>query len=93
MHLRHPEMHIAIDSLLLIFTLELKFLHAEMFPYKDSEILTFHSSVCAPKKEITLAGFVNISLTLVINTSMERSSRELQHWNWKILFIFPSTIS
>ena len=41
MHPRHPGMHIAIDSLLLILSFELKnFLCADMFPctYKDSEI-------------------------------------------------------
>ena len=33
-------------------------------------------------------GFVNISPTLVIDTSMERSSRVLQHGNQKIRFFF-----
>ena len=33
-------------------------------------------------------GFVNISPTLVIDTSMERSSRVLQHGNQKIWFFF-----
>ena len=34
-------------------------------------------------------GFVNISPTLVIDTSTERSSRVLQHGNQKIWFFFP----
>ena len=34
-------------------------------------------------------GFVNISPTWVIDTSMERSSRVLQHGNQKIWFFFP----
>ena len=33
-------------------------------------------------------GFVNISPTIVINTSMERSSRVLQHGNPKKLIFF-----
>ena len=33
--------------------------------------------------------FVNISPTLVIDTSMEKSSRVLQHWNPKILIMHP----
>ena len=42
-------------------------------------------SVRTPRKEITL---VNISPTVVIDTSMERSSRVLQHGNSKICFSF-----
>ena len=37
-------------------------------------------SVRTPRKEIN-PGFVNISPTLVIDTSMERSPRILKHWN------------
>ena len=47
-----------------------------MFLYEDSKIV----SVCPI--------FVNISPTLVIDTSMERSSRVLRHANPKILFYF-----
>ena len=36
-------------------------------------------------------GFVNISPTLVIKTSTERSSRELKHGNQKIWFFFKSS--
>ena len=37
-------------------------------------------------------GFVNISPTLVIDTSMERSSRVLQHGNQKFDFFFLKKI-
>ena len=36
--------------------------------------------------------FVNISPTLVIDTSMERSSRVLQHGNLKIWFFFQNSL-
>ena len=52
-----------------------------MFPYEDSKTV----SVCTPIKEI----FVNISPTLVIDTSMERSSRVLHYENPKIWIFFP----
>ena len=46
MHPRHPGMHMAIDSLLLILTVELKFfLCADMFPYEDFEIVSICLSV------------------------------------------------
>ena len=48
-----------------------------MFPYDVSEIL----SVCPYPEKRNHPGFVNISPTLVIDTSMERSSRVLQHGN------------
>ena len=40
------------------------------------------------RAEITRSSFVNISPTLVVDTSMERSSRVLQHGNPKIWFFF-----
>ena len=51
------------------------------FPYEDSKIL----SVCPYPEKTNHHSFVNISPTLVIDTSMERSSRVLQHENPKIL--------
>ena len=42
-----------------------------MFPYEDSKTL----SVCPYPEKRNHPGFVNISPTLVIDTSMERSSR------------------
>ena len=52
-----------------------------------------HLSVCpsvrTPRKEIDRHSFVNISLTLVIDTSMERSSRVLATaWKSKNLIFF-----
>ena len=43
-------------------------------------------------KSRNLLSFVNISPTLVIDTSMERSSRVLQHGNPKIWFFFQKSL-
>ena len=53
-----------------------------MFPCEDSRT----EYVCPYPEKINRHGFVNISTTLVIDTSMERSSRVLQHGNQKIRF-------
>ena len=45
-------------------------------------------SVCPYPEKRNHLSFVNISPTLVIDTSMERSSRVLQHGNQKIWFFF-----
>ena len=45
-------------------------------------------SICPYPKKRNHHSFVNISPTLVIDTSMERSSRVLQHGNSKIWFFF-----
>ena len=58
------------------------FLCADMFPYEDSKTV----SVCPYPEKRSHPSFVNISLTLVIETSMERSSRVLHHGNIKIWF-------
>ena len=55
-----------------------------MFPYEDSEIV----SVCPYPEKRNRPSFVNISPTLVIDASMERSSRVLQHGNIKICCCF-----
>ena len=47
-----------------------------------------HLSVCPHLEKRNPLSFVNISPTLVIDTSMERSSRVLQHGNQKICFFF-----
>ena len=60
------------------------FLCADMFPYEDSKTL----SVCPYLEKIYHSCFVNISPTLVIDTSMERFSRVLQHRNPKNDFFF-----
>ena len=58
-----------------------------MFPYEDSNSV----SVCPHPEERNHHGFVNISPTFVIDTSMERSSRVLQHGNPKIWFFFQKS--
>ena len=52
--------------------------------YKDSKIVP----VCPYPEKRNHLSFVNISPTLVIDTSMERSSRVLQHGNPKNDFLF-----
>ena len=51
-----------------------------MFSYEDSEIV----SPCPYLEKRNHTRFVDIRLTVVIDTSMERSSRVLQHRNPKI---------
>ena len=84
MHPRLPGMHIAVDNELLILSFELNFLCADMFPYEGSKTV----SVCPYPEKRNHPGFVNISPTLVIDTSMERSSRVLHHGNPKNLIFF-----
>ena len=45
-------------------------------------------SICPYPEKRNHPGFVNISSTVVIDTSMERSSRVLQHWNKKKIELF-----
>ena len=70
-----------------------------MFPCEDSKTVSVRPSVCLsvclsicpyPEKR-NHHSFVNISPTLVIDTSMERSSRVLHHGNPKIWFIFQKS--
>ena len=49
-------------------------------------------SVCPYPEKRNYPGFVNINPTLVIDTSMERSSRVLQHGNTKIWFFLKFEI-
>ena len=60
------------------------FLRADMFPYEDPKTV----SVCPYPEKRSRHSFVNISPTLVIDTSMERSSRVLQHGNPKSWIFF-----
>ena len=53
-----------------------------------SVCLSVRLSVCPYPEKRNHHSFVNISPTLVIDTSMERSSRVLQHGNPKIWFFF-----
>ena len=46
-----------------------------MFQYEDSEILSVYPSVCLYLESRNQPTLVNISPTVVIDTSMERSSR------------------
>ena len=55
-----------------------------MFPCEDSKTV----SVCPYPEERSHLSFVNISPTVVIDTSIERSSRVLQHGNPKNIFFF-----
>ena len=56
-----------------------------MWGFQNRVCLSVHLSV---PREKNPHSFVNISPTLVIDTSMERSSRVLQHENPKIWFFF-----
>ena len=60
------------------------FLCADMFPYEDSKTV----SVCPYPEKRNRPGFVNISPTLVIDTSMEMCSWVLQHGHIKKLIFF-----
>ena len=61
-------------------------------PYEDSKSVSVclsvcpsvHLSVCPHPEKRNHHSFVNMSPTLVIDTSMERSSRVLHHGNPKI---------
>ena len=71
-----------------------------MFPCEDSKTVSVCPSVCLsvclsicpyPEKR-NHHSFVNISPTLVIDTSMESSSRVLHHGNPKIWFFFLKSL-
>ena len=62
---------------------ELNFLCADMFPYEDSKTVPICRSVCSYPEKRNHPSFVNSSPTVVIDTSMERSPRVLQHRNSK----------
>ena len=77
---------------------ELKFFacrHVSMWGFQNRVCLSVCLSICpyvrTPRKEIMHHSFVNISPTLVIDTSMERSSRVLHHGNQKIWFFFQKS--
>ena len=59
-------------------------------PWKLKNLIFFQKSLKFEFWLVTMSwnnlSFVNISPTLVIDTSMERSSRVLQHWSIKIWF-------
>ena len=75
------------------------FLCADMFPCEDSKTVSVCPSVCLsvcpsvcphPEKRYHYS-FVNISPTLVIDTSMERSLQVLHHGNPKIWIFFQKS--
>ena len=78
---------------------ELKFFvcrHVSMWGFQNrvclSVYLTVCPSVCPHPEKRNRHIFVNISPTLVIDASMERSSRILQHGNQKIWFFFQKSL-
>ena len=75
-------------QLTLNLELWVEFLCADMFPYEDSKTM----SVCPYPKKSNHLSFVNISPTLVFDTSMERSSRVLKHGNPKKLNFSPKKV-
>ena len=66
------------------------FLCADMFPCEDSKTVSVCLSVCPHPEKRYHHRFVNISPTLIIDTSMEMSSRVLHHGNPEIWFFFFS---
>ena len=70
--------------------------HVSIWGFQNRACLSVCPSVCpsvrTPRKEISdHPGFVNISSTLVIDTSIERSSQVLQHGNPKIWIFFQKS--
>ena len=67
-----------------------------MFPYEDSKTvsvcLSVRPSVCPHPEKRNHLSFVNISPTLVIDTSMERFSRVLHNGNIKIWIFFQKSL-
>ena len=98
MHPRPPGRHKGIDGKPLILSFELKFFvcrHVSMWGFQNrvclSVCLSVRPSVCPHPEKRNPLSFVNISPTLVINTSMERSSLVLHHGNPKIWFFFQKS--
>ena len=59
-----------------------------MWGFQNRVCLSIRLSICPYPEKRNHHSFVNISPTLVIDTSMERSSRVLRHGNPKIWFFF-----
>ena len=62
-----------------------------MFPYEDSKTVSVCLSICLYPEKRNHHSFVNISPALVIDTSIERSSRVLHHGNPKIWIFFQKS--
>ena len=67
------------------------FLCADMFPCEDSKTVSVCLSICPYPEKRNHHSFVNISPTLVIDTSMERSSQVLHDAKPKIWFFFQKS--
>ena len=89
---RHREMHrCPFEGRHLVLSFELKFFvcrHVPMWGFQNRVCL----SVCPHPEKRNHHSFVNISPTLVIDASMERSSRVLQHGNPKIWILFQKSL-
>ena len=73
---------------------ELKFFvcrHVSIWGFQNRVCLSVRLSVCPHLEKRYHHSFVNISPTLVIDTSMERSSRVLHHGNPKIWIFFQKS--
>ena len=68
------------------WALSWNFLCADMFPCEDFKTVSVCLSICPYPEKRNHHSLVNMSPTLVIDTSMERPSRVLQHGNPKIWF-------
>ena len=94
MHPRPPGRHIGIDCYPLILSFELKFFvcrHVSIWGFQNRVCLSVRLSICPYPRKRNHPSFVNVSPTLVIDTSMERSSRVLHHGNPKIWFFQKSS--
>ena len=85
-HYASPSSGDAYIDRLLNLSFELKF-----FMCRHVSIWGFRNRVCPYPEKRNRLSFVNISPTLVIDASMERSSRVLQHGNPKIWNFFPKS--
>ena len=96
MHPRPLGRHIGIDGWLLILSFELKFFvcrHVSIWGFQNRVCLFVHLSLCLHPRKRNHHSFVNISPTLVIDTSMERFSRVLHHGNPNIWIFFQKSLN
>ena len=85
MHPRPPRRHIKIKSSPLVLSLNFFVCrHVSIWGFQNRVCLSV--SICPYPEKRNHHSFVNISLTFVIDQSMETSSRVLQHGNSKIWF-------
>ena len=65
--------------------------HVSIWGFQNPVCLSVCLSICPYPEKRNHHSFVNISPTIVIDTSMERSSRVLRHGNPKIGFFFQKS--